>query len=119
MKTEIHIGELIKSKFDTSGMTISSFAEAIHKTRTTIYDIFKRRSIDLELLMLISDVLNYDFIEEVHRLIESRSTSSQRKRYFVCIEADSDEIDCNNPENIKIVFIKELQHQITNQHNPE
>lgn len=119
MKTEIHIGELIKSKFDTSGMTISSFAEAIHKTRTTIYDIFKRRSIDLELLMLISDVLNYDFIEEVHRLRESRSTYSQRKRYFVCIEADSDEIDCNNSENIKIVFIKELQHQITNQHNPE
>lgn len=116
MKTDIHIGELIKNKFDASGMTISSFAEAIHKTRTTIYDIFKRKSIDMELLMLISDVLKHDFIEEIHKLRKNDTVFTHKKRYFVYIEVDENEIDCNNPEDIKVVLIKELQHQVKTHH---
>lgn len=107
MKTNIHIGQLIKERFDASGMTISSFAEAIHKTRTTIYDIFKRQSIDMELLMLISDVLDYDFIERIYMMRKDQTDESKKKRYFVCVEVNEKNADITKPDNIKILSVKE------------
>lgn len=62
MKKDVHIGELIKQKLSESDLSIADFAKAIHKTRTTVYDIFNRKSIDSELLITISEVLQFDFI---------------------------------------------------------
>ena len=39
----------------------TEFAAAINRDRQVIYDIFKRESIDTELLQNISKVLNHDF----------------------------------------------------------
>lgn len=39
----------------------TEFAAAINRDRQVIYDIFKRESIDTELLQQISKVLNHDF----------------------------------------------------------
>ena len=61
----IHIGHLIKSVFDTSGMTVSELARQIHCERTNVYKIFKRRSIDVELLVKISEILNHNFLADV------------------------------------------------------
>jgi len=63
---EIHIGKHIKDVFKNSGMTVTKFADMIECQRPNIYDIFKRKSIDTELLKKISLVLNYNFIEEVY-----------------------------------------------------
>lgn len=52
----LHIGKLIKLKLSESNLSIADFAEAIHKTRTTVYDIFNRKSIDIDLLVTISEV---------------------------------------------------------------
>ena len=54
MKKDVHIGKLIKLKLSESNLSIADFAEAIHKTRTTVYDIFNRKSIDIDLLVTIS-----------------------------------------------------------------
>lgn len=62
MKKDVHIGKLIKLKLSESNLSIADFAEAIHKTRTTVYDIFNRKSIDIDLLVTISEVLQFDFI---------------------------------------------------------
>ncbi len=67
----IHIGRLIKEKFEErqksdKTLTITSFAKRIHIHRSTLYLLFKQKSIDIELLMTISKVLNYSFIEKVY-----------------------------------------------------
>ncbi len=63
----IHIGHLIKSVFDASGMTVSELARQIHCERTNVYKIFNRRSIDVELLVKISKILNHNFLADVMR----------------------------------------------------
>ena len=47
-------------------MTITDFAVKINRERTTARDILKRKSIDIELLMKISKILDYDFITNVY-----------------------------------------------------
>ena len=61
----MHIGHLIKAVFDMSGMTVAEFARKIHCERTNVYKIFSRRSIDVELLVKISEILNHNFLADV------------------------------------------------------
>jgi transcriptional regulator with XRE-family HTH domain len=60
----IYIGRLIKQKFEEKGIAMSQFADAILCSRSNIYNIFKAKSIDIDKLILISDVLDYPFLEE-------------------------------------------------------
>ena len=62
----IHIGNIIEKKLTEKSMTIAEFAHSIDRERTTVYGIFKRKSIDIELLIKISKVLDYDFIHQVY-----------------------------------------------------
>ena len=64
---EIHIGSLIKEKMEERGLSVSDFAHALHYERTNIYKIFKRSSIDVDLLLRISEVLAYDFLRAENR----------------------------------------------------
>lgn len=63
----LHIGRLVKTVFERSGMTVSDFARQLNCERTNIYTIFKRRTIDVELLINISKILNYNFFEDILR----------------------------------------------------
>ena len=42
-------------------MSITEFAKRINYSRENVYNIFNRKSIDTGLLMLISEVLEFDF----------------------------------------------------------
>lgn len=59
--SKLHIGKKIKEVWKKSRLKGTEFAAAINKDRQVIYDIFKRESIDTELLHKISKVLNHDF----------------------------------------------------------
>ena len=74
---EIHIGSLIKEKMEERGLSVSDFAHALHYERTTI---------DVDLLLRISEVLAYDFLREVYLADEPR-------RYSITIEADKEDIE--------------------------
>lgn len=54
----VEIRKVLKEK----GMSVSEFARRINKSRENAYDIFKRKSIDTELLNIISQVLDHDFV---------------------------------------------------------
>lgn len=66
-QNSIHIGHMIKSVFDESGMTISEFARRIYLERTTVYDIFERTSIDVLQLARISLVLKHNFLYDIEQ----------------------------------------------------
>lgn len=55
-------GAEIKKVIKEKGMSVSEFARRINKSRENAYDIFKRKSIDTELLNIISQVLDFDFV---------------------------------------------------------
>ncbi|MDR3218617.1 MAG: transcriptional regulator [Dysgonamonadaceae bacterium] len=63
MKT-VHIGSIIRQKVNESGISVKNFAKMLHCSESNAYSIFKRKSIDSELLVLISEILGYDFKSE-------------------------------------------------------
>ena len=77
---DIYIGKLIQQKVDERHISYAEFARQIHCARTSLYHIFNSKNIDVERLLLISEVLQYDFIEEVY-LKNIRS----KKENFPCI----------------------------------
>ncbi|WP_455673949.1 helix-turn-helix domain-containing protein [Phocaeicola sp.] len=111
MKKDIHIGSIIKKKFEESDMTIPQFAKLINRTRTTIYDIFNRKSIDIDLLIQISEVLDYNFLEEVY--MDKKKISDNKEinetRYIVGIEVTEEQLKDIDTENTNVILLKKLQ----------
>jgi len=87
---DIHIGSVIKKKVMENSMTIKEFAERVNCERTTVYDIFERRSIDSELLMKISGILNFDFYNEIYL---NKKTNNFSKKVFIAFEIEEKNID--------------------------
>ncbi|GIV26863.1 MAG: hypothetical protein KatS3mg027_0677 [Bacteroidia bacterium] len=58
------LGELIKEKFEESGLTVTEFARRIHTSRRNVYEIFQKSSIETDMLYNISKVLGSDWIVE-------------------------------------------------------
>lgn len=63
----LHIGHLIKSVFDETGMTVAEFARRIHTARPNVYSIFERYDIGVEQLVIISFVLNHNFFDDIQQ----------------------------------------------------
>ena len=57
----IHIGKKIKEVVDKSPLSVTALAVRINRTRTVVYDIFERATIDTGLLQKIGNVLEHDF----------------------------------------------------------
>ncbi|MBP3669331.1 MAG: helix-turn-helix transcriptional regulator [Bacteroides sp.] len=63
---DIYIGKIIQQKVDERGLSYTEFARKINCARTSLYHIFNSKNIDIERLLLISEILQYDFIEEIY-----------------------------------------------------
>ena len=57
----MHIGEAIRKELAQQGRTVVWFARKLSYSRTNIYKIFDKPSIDTSTLQRISDILDYDF----------------------------------------------------------
>lgn len=67
----VHIGEIIKEELYRQERSISWFARKLYCDRSNVYDIFKRKSIDTDLLMRISIILNHNFFSYYESLYEN------------------------------------------------
>ena len=67
---EIHIGEDIRKELKRQGRSVVWFADAIHSDRSNTYKMLKKKSIDLELLMQISELLQHDFLKDCSEKLE-------------------------------------------------
>ena len=61
----MHIGQLINEEVRRQGLTVEQFAELISMSRTNVYHIFNRESIDLDILIRISKTLHRNFVQEI------------------------------------------------------
>lgn len=56
-----HIGKKIEEVVRLKNIPIVEFAKKVNTTRNNLYNIFRRESIDTELLSKIGDILDFDF----------------------------------------------------------
>lgn len=57
----IHIGHIIENELHKQGHSVTWFAHRLFCDRTNIYKIFRKQSLDTELLLRISTILRHDF----------------------------------------------------------
>lgn len=68
---ELHIGKEIKRIVKEQGRQTQWFADKLNCNRNNIYDIYKRPYIDTDVLLRISNALDYDFFALYSQQIKS------------------------------------------------
>lgn len=89
---KIQIGQLIREKVKERKMSIPDFANAIHSSRTNVYNILKAQTVDVEKLMLISEVLNYDFFKHYCKKTTKNEKDYDSCRTSILVAIEEDEI---------------------------
>lgn len=62
-KNNIHIGHLIREQLKADNRSVSWLAREIHCTRNNVYKIFNKPSLDGDLILKISVVMNFNFFQ--------------------------------------------------------
>jgi len=97
---KVHIGSIIHEKVKALGMSVADFAKALYCNRTNAYSIFERTSIDVELLVDISKILNCD-------LLSIYQTGIPKPNCIVVIETNEQKIkEIQSDDSIKILFVQ-------------
>ncbi len=67
---DVHVGKMIKEELDRQGRTVVWFAKQIYCEKSNVYKMFRRKSIDLDQLMVISSVLDHNFLKDCYEELE-------------------------------------------------
>ena len=63
---DVHVGVMIKKELKHQGRTVKWLAQQIYCEKSNIYKMFNRKSIDLGQLMLVSNVLQHNFLRDCY-----------------------------------------------------
>ena len=111
---KLDIGEIIRQEFEKSGLSASQFARMINKERTLVYHLFKRQSIDTDLLYQISMILNVDLFQlfseklreenDIIGACHSQKTEriSSKRKIMLEVELDDEEYQKMIDENCSV-----------------
>ena len=75
MTEELHIGNLIREVLQQQGRSITWLGKQLGCSRQNIYKILRRNWIYTDMLLKISDLLDYDFFKCFSEYRESRKTN--------------------------------------------
>ncbi|MBQ8958030.1 MAG: helix-turn-helix transcriptional regulator [Bacteroidales bacterium] len=78
----LHIGQMIKTVFDESGLSVSELARRIHTARSNVYFIFERSSIDLGQLLDLCDALDHNFLDDIQVQRKMKSNLCPRELHI-------------------------------------
>jgi transcriptional regulator with XRE-family HTH domain len=90
INNDFHIGYLIKQKVKERGVNMNDFAKAIHCSRPNAYSIFRRKSVNIDLLQLVSEALNYDFVEIYNKSLDMNKL---QKHCVVVLETNAKKLE--------------------------
>ena len=104
-KQELHIGQMMKSVCDASGLSVAELARRIHTVRSNVYFIFERPSIDMEQLLDLCDALNHNFLDDIQIRRGMKSNLCARE---IRIELNLD--DLSDEKAVRVCrFLEELK----------
>lgn len=72
MTSSFHIGNLIREQLKAQNITIVSFAKSLSCSRTNVYKLLDKPTLDTQTLMRISGILHYNFFELLSFTYEDR-----------------------------------------------
>lgn len=75
----VHIGNIIQEAVKRKGIKVTVFADEINCSRRNVYEIFKKKNIDTELLLVISEKLNENLF--MHYITENDLNNYQHNKY--------------------------------------
>lgn len=81
----IHIGQLIKEKVTEKRLSQEALGKMINTTKQNVGNIYKRRSIDTQLLLKLCVVLEFDFFESFYA---EEPLKSMRKKEIDAFNAE-------------------------------
>ncbi|MDR2126257.1 MAG: hypothetical protein LBP63_05455 [Prevotellaceae bacterium] len=96
MKSKIHIGNIIQQKVKQRSLSVAEFARLINRSRSDVYYIYGCESIDTALLLQISDVLGFNFIENYYCNSKTINTEFD---YILLTFMQQEELPDTLPEN--------------------
>ena len=67
----IHIGSLIEQELRRQDRSVTWFASELHRDRTNVYKVFKKKSIDTLLLENICVILRHNFFLDYAEAVNS------------------------------------------------
>ncbi len=70
----MHIGKQIRRKLEEQGHTVVWFAHQLSYSRSNVYLLFEKASIDTNTLMRISIILKHNFFESYSEEYEIKTT---------------------------------------------
>ncbi len=79
----LHIGKIIHEKVKLSKCSVKEIAKYINRSENTMYDIYKRESIDTGLLLKLSEILEFNFFELFNNEEPIRTMHSHQMANFV------------------------------------
>lgn len=68
---DLHIGKRIYNELKDQGRTVAWLADQLCMERSSLYYTFRQNSIDLELLLRISSILEHNFIQDIADVYKS------------------------------------------------
>lgn len=68
-----HIGQIIEKELHRQKRSVTWFARRLYCDRTNVYNIFRRQSLDTELLLRISIILEYNFFQIYSDIYNNRT----------------------------------------------
>ena len=73
----IHIGQIIKQELVNQGRSVTWLARRLNFSRSNMYKIFDKSTLDTAILMQISQLLNVDFFQYYTDELEIRITKGK------------------------------------------
>ncbi|MEO6883518.1 MAG: hypothetical protein ABI199_05795 [Bacteroidia bacterium] len=99
----VNIGKIVEEQFEKSGFSVTEFGKRIHTTRENVYNIFRRKSMDSDLLQKISETLNHDFFQYYKKDILEKEVK----------EEDKNLIQQNNKLLCRLLKMLKNEHKVT------
>ena len=69
----IHIGKAIRAELQRQERGVSWLARHLACVRSNVYRIFRKKSLDTELLSRICTILQHDFFADLSSMVEEQS----------------------------------------------
>lgn len=107
MSVKIHIGKEIQKEVEKQNLSVAEFARRINKTRPSVYHIYKSKSIDSELLLIICQVLNLNFFTHYLSVLPKKITAPTDKEAKKKIDELQKELELKN----KLIMLLEEKIQ--------
>jgi hypothetical protein len=115
MSKHIHIGKKIKEVLVQSRIGKTEFASMINVSRTVVYDIFKRETIDTAQLQIIGKALKHDFFT-YYKSSDTPVINENKGNYGYATKEELSELTHTVQTLVK--EIEKLREEVVSKKNP-